>query len=208
MKKSNSVSKSWFCVFNNPEEHGFEGTPEEIVKKIMDTWIEDNPQRTCAVSYCISADGLKHLHGVFEDTIAMRFTLIKKVFPKMHIEPTKGNKEQSEDYINKRPPFDEKGEKIIYLGRHGEIKGRQGQRNDLEIIEELINQGKSPNEIMDLSLSYRRHDKIIREAYYRKRYKETPLIRDMTVYWHVGESGSGKSYTEIRLAEMHGEDSI
>lgn len=27
---SDSISKSWFSVFNNPEEHGLTGTPEEI----------------------------------------------------------------------------------------------------------------------------------------------------------------------------------
>jgi len=32
-------SKSWFCVFNNPEKHGYDGTPEEIVDKMIQAWI-------------------------------------------------------------------------------------------------------------------------------------------------------------------------
>ncbi len=32
---SDSISKSWFAVFNNPEEHGLTGTPEEICDTIM-----------------------------------------------------------------------------------------------------------------------------------------------------------------------------
>jgi hypothetical protein len=126
LSNNNDVSKSWFCVFNNPEEHGFCGEPS----KIAGDWIADNPQRTCAVAYCVSAEGLKHCHAVFEDTKAMRFTAVKKLFPSMHIEPTKGNKEQAEDYINKRPSFDEKGETVICVNRHGEIKGHQGRRNE------------------------------------------------------------------------------
>ena len=207
-RANQDVSKSWFCVFNNPEEHGYKGTPQEIVHALIETWIKENPQRTCAVAYCVSADGLKHCHAVFEDVRAMRFSAIKKIFPSMHIEATKGNKEQAEDYINKRPPFDELGEQIIYTNRHGEIKGRQGQRKDLEVIEELIEQGLTPDEIMDMSLEYRRYDKIIREAYYRKRDKETPLLRDITCYWHVGESGTGKSYMVTKLAELHGAHNI
>ena len=207
-RTNQDVSKSWFCVFNNPEKHGYEGTPQEIVHALIETWIKDNPQRTCAVTYCISADGLKHCHAVFEDVRSMRFSAIKKIFPSMHISATKGSKEQAEDYINKRPPFDEQGEQVIYSNRHGEIKGRQGQRKDLDIIEELIQQGLTPDEVMDMSLQYRRFDKIIRDAYYRKRDKETPLVRDIVCYWHVGQSGAGKSYTVTKLAEIHGEHNI
>lgn len=203
-----SVSKSWFCVFANPEEHGFTGEPHEIVDNIIEVWIADNPQRTCAVAYCVSEDGLKHCHAVFEDTKAMRFSAVKKMFPSMHIEPTKGNKEQAEDYINKKGRWEEKGEIIVYTNRHGEIKGCQGQRNDLEIIEELLNQGKTPNEIMSISLGYRRYEKLIRDAYFSKRYNETPKMREVIVYWHVGASGSGKTYEYVLLSEKHHDDNV
>ncbi|MCL2604835.1 MAG: hypothetical protein FWD90_10190 [Defluviitaleaceae bacterium] len=202
------VSKSWFCVFNNPEEHGYTGTPPEIVNNVIAKWIEDNPQRTCAVTYCISADGLKHLHAVLEDVRNMRFTTVKKIFPSMHIEATKGNKDQAENYINKKPPFDETGEEIKFTSRHGEIKGKQGQRRDMDIIEELINQGKTPNEIMDMSLSYRKYEKYIKDAYNRKRDKETPIKRDINVIWHWGASGTGKSHAIIKLVEEYGDENV
>ena len=206
--KNDSVSRSWFCVFNNPEEHGFSGAPDEIVERMKDCWIDGNPQRSCAVTYCISADGLKHCHAVFEDTKAMRFTIVQKLFPGMHIEPTKGSKEQAEDYINKRGKWEEKGESILCTVRDGEIKGKQGARKDFEAIEDLIQEGKTPNEIMDMSFSYRRYDKMIREAYYYRRFSQTPLQRDVSVYWHVGHSGSGKSYTFVKLSEQYGEDQV
>lgn len=203
-----SVSKSWFCVFNNPAQHGYDGTPEQIVEKMIETWIADNPQRTCAVAFCVSADGLNHCHAVFEDVKAMRFSAVKKLFPGMHIEPTKGNKDQAEDYINKRGKFEEKGEVIIYLRQQGEIKGCQGQRKEFEIIEDLLRQGKTPNEIMDIALVYRRHEKMIRSAYFRKRSLETPFFRDIKVYWHVGASGTGKSHVSRQMVEEHGEDYV
>jgi len=209
MKKTDdSVSKSWFCVFNNPEEHGYTGTPAVIVGDIIAAWVKDNPQRTCAVTYCISVDGLKHIHAVFEDVRTMRFSKIKKIFPSMHIEATKGSKEHAEKYINKMPPYDEQGEQIVFSDRYGEIKGKQGQRRDLDILEEFINNGMTPNEIMSMSLSYRKYEKMLRDAFYNKRANETPFKRNIIVTWHYGESGSGKSYTAVKLIEEHGEEKL
>ena len=201
-------SRSWFCVFNNPENHGFSGSPEEIAEQMKERWIADNPQRTCAVAYCVSADGLHHCHAVFEDTKTMRFTAVQKLFPGMHIEVTKGNKDQAEDYINKRGKWQEKGETILCIVRNGEIKGCQGQRRDFDIIDDLIQQGKTPNEIMSMSFSYRRFSGMIRDAYYQKRVSETPLQREVKTYWHVGLSGSGKSYCYVTLSKQYGSDSV
>ena len=202
-----TVSKSWFCVFNNPEEHGYIGTSDEIIERLKNEWIEDNPTRTGAWIYCVSADGLKHVHMVLEDSRAMRFSAIKKSYALgMHFEPTKGTKEQAEDYINKRGKFEEKGEKILASVTYGEIKGAQGRRRDLEVIDELISQGYTPNQIFDMDIRFRRDDKIVKQAYSRKRYKETPMVRDVKVVWHVGLSGSGKSYTMQKILLEHGED--
>lgn len=201
-------SRSWFCVFNNPEEHGFIGSSQEICDNIVSAWVDGFPTRSCAVTYCISSEGLKHCHVVLEDNKVMRFSAVKKAFPSMHIEPTKGNKEQAEDYINKRGKWEEKGEQIISTARYGEIKGAQGQRRDFEIIEDLIFQGLTPNEIFNQSFSFRRYDKYVKQAYYDKRVKETPVLRPVTVYWHVGESGSGKTYTYVQLCEQYGENNV
>ncbi|MDR1563784.1 MAG: hypothetical protein LBS74_02395 [Oscillospiraceae bacterium] len=197
--------RSWFCVFNNPREHGFKGTEQEICDAVADLWLMDNPQRTCAVIYCVSADGLEHCHVVLEDTKTMRFSTVKKVYPSMHIEPTKGNKEQAEDYINKRGKWEEKGEKVLAKTQHGEIKGVQGQRRDIEIISEMLEAGKTPREILELSFGNYRYETSIRKAYFAKRDKETPFMRDLEVYYHVGESGSGKSYTSQKLINEYGE---
>lgn len=205
---NDTMARSWFCVLNNPQEHGYIGTPEEITERIADEWVKDNPQRSCAIAYCISANGNHHLHKVLEDVKNMRFSAVKKVFPSIHMEPTKGTKEQAEDYINKRGRFAEKGEQVLYIARRGEIKGAQGQRRDLEVIEDLIQQGNTPFEILSMSLSYRRYEKYIRDAYYDKRYRETPRKREVNVVWHVGSSGSGKSYTQILLSEKYGESEV
>lgn len=75
---NDTMARSWFCVANNPQEHGYIGTPEEIAERIADDWVKDNPQRSCAIAYCISADGLHHLHKVLEDVKNMRSKVYKK----------------------------------------------------------------------------------------------------------------------------------
>lgn len=206
---SNEVSKSWFCVLNNPTNHGYSGTPAEIVDRILNEWVNDeHPTRTAAATYCISKDGLPHIHAIFEDTKAMRFSKIKKVFPTMHIEATKGNKEQAENYIKKRGSFEEKGEQIIYSNNIGEIKGTQGARRDLGIIDDLIEQGKTPNQIMDMSITFRRYEGLIKATYFAKRLKETSVKRNVRVVWHCGESGSGKTYEYVQMCEKYGRDDV
>lgn len=201
-------ARSWFCVWNNPQETIGLTEPKEIAEKALEMWLQEKPSRTGAVAYCISAMGLHHLHMVLEDSNQARFSALKKAFPKAHLEPTRGTKEQAEDYINKRGKFEEKGEQVLYIAKFGEIKGFQGQRKDFEILEYFIEEGKTPNEIMDMSFGYRRYEKMIRDAYYRKREKETPFIRDIKVYWHVGLSGSGKSFVASKIIEEHGEDNL
>ena len=201
-------ARSWFCVLNNPADHGFSGTPDEIAEQMKERWISDNPQRTCAVAFCVSAEGLPHCHAVFEDTKTMRFTAVQKLFPGMHIEVTKGNKDQAEDYINKRGKWQEKGENVLCVVRHGDIKGCQGQRRDFEIIDDLINQGLTPNEILEKSFSYRRYETMIKRAFFDKRMRETPILRDVKTFFHFGESGSGKTYMYVQLCEKYGADNV
>jgi len=145
---------------------------------------------------------------VLEDDSKVRFSAIKKIYPKAHLEATKGTKEQAENYIEKKGKFADSDEKVIYIARHGEIKACQGQRRDLQIIEEMLLQDKTPKEIMKSNFSYRRYEKMIRQAYNDKRLDLMPFKRDIEVYWHVGEPGSGKTYVAVQIAEEKGHDDV
>jgi hypothetical protein len=207
---SKESSRSWFCVLNNPSNlFGEDKTPDEMVEEAIEKWCEGKPQRTCAINYEIGDSGTPHMHMVLEDPAKSRFSALQKLFPTIHIERTKGNKEQAEDYINKRGRFVEKGHTVVVPAIYrGQIKAAQGLRNDLAIIEDLIEQGKKPEEIMDLSLHYRKQEPLIRKAYFRKRNKSTPPLRDVSVFWHVGDSGTGKSYSYKQLVDEHGEENV
>ena len=91
--------------------------------------------------------------------------------------------------------FSSKSLFIVCSTIRGEIKGCQGKRTDLDVIGDLINQGLTPSEILEQSFSYRRYETMIKRAFFDKRMRETPILRDVKVSLHCGESGSGKTYT-------------
>lgn len=202
---------SWFIVWNNPHEwlgDVVKDDPESISEYILESFIGEDRSRSGAVAYCISKDGLHHLHIVACCTNKMRFSAIKKIFPKAHLEPTRGTKKQADDYINKRGAFEEKGEKVVYIAQRGEIMSNQGSRTDLNALQGYINNGMTPDQIFDMNIAFRRYSTMIKDAYYSKRRSETPFIRDVKVYWHFGKSGSGKSYTAQKIIDDIGEKNI
>lgn len=202
-------TRSWFAVFNNPSDHGYEGSPQEVCERLRDEWITGSDTRSGAWAYCISADGLHHVHMVLEDTKTMRFGTIKKTYAKgMHFVPTKGTKKQADDYINKRGIFEEKGESVEFICYHGEIQGRQGSRSDIRNMYDRLKSGETPSDILsDTPSAYLRRE-VLQQMYFDIRSQNTPIVRPMQVYWHTGKSGSGKSYSRIKLANDVGEDNI
>lgn len=188
-------------------------TEQEICDTVLNMWVNSKPGRIGAVTYCVSEKGFHHLHMVLEveNANSDRFTYaaVQKIYgKKFHIEPTRGSKKEAEDYIYKRGKYMEKGEQVLAMAQIGEIKGNQGNRTDLQGVEEMIMQGLTPEEIMDSSVKLRRYEKIIKDAYYRKRYKETPFVRDVEVVYHVGMSESGKTYACNKLIEKIGEENV
>lgn len=205
---SHDSCRSWFLVLNNPSESIGNLSPQQMCDRICDMWVSNSPTRSCACLYCISALGLHHLHIVCEDSNKARFSALKSAFPRAHIEATRGNKKQVLDYIKKQGAFSEQGEEIVYMSQIGEIQGHQGRRSDLDEIEKFLESGLKPSEIMSKKLSYRKYEKMIKDAYFDIRKKSIPLVRDINVVWHVGESGTGKTYSYIKACEKFGDDDV
>lgn len=198
--EANERARSWFLVFNNPAEHIPEcedKTPEETVEYFCKVWTDKNGDNAaCAFAYCVSAEGLHHIHGIAENPNKVAFKVVKELYPGIHLEATKGTKRQAEDYLFKRGGFAEKGEKIIYYKVIGEIAGSQGKRMDLEKIEDMVKSGMSLAQIQEsLGAAYYKYEHIAKSYYFSSKQKELPRLRDIEVYWHTGASGSGKSYT-------------
>jgi hypothetical protein len=191
---STTASRSWFCVWNNPQET-YSGEPAEIAENALADWVSDHPTRTGAVAYCISAEGLIHLHMVLEDSSKARFSAVKAAFPKAHIEPTMGRKEEAENYITKQGKYAEKGEQVIYIARHGEIQGKQGQRSDLAEIVQMIESGASNKQIRQLypAQYFLHQSKIERIRQEIRQELASGEYRPLVVTYIYGTSGSGKT---------------
>ena len=214
-KLNESVSRSWFAVLSNPEEHGYVGSPEEICEILKNEWIKEHPLGRGWWGYCISTNGFKHVHMVLENSTVMRFSAVRKVYSKsnIHLEITKGSRKQVLDYISKKSPYDEKGEKVIASCSYGNIEGfkKYSLRNlqdTLIVIERLIDEGKTPTQIMEEDIRLRREEQLVRKCYMAKRYRETPPLRKVKVVWHAGGSSTGKSYTYVKLCELYGEENV
>lgn len=209
---ADTVARSWFAVLPYPEKY-YKGSPEEIIEQMQKEWIGDNPLKKGHWAYCISKDGLPHVHMVLENSVSMRFSAVKKAYPKAHLEETKGSRKQVIAYIKKLPPFDEKGEQVICFTSYGNIEGNKrfilsNMNETLNKIEELVEDGMTPNQIMAEDIRLRKEETLIRKAYFAKRYRETPPYRDIKVVWHVGGSGEGKSYSYIDLCCRYGDDKV
>lgn len=204
---NDTISTSWFAVFNNPADHDYKGTPQEVCERLRDEWIKDSQTRSGAWAYCVSSEGLHHVHMVLEDLKPMRFSKVKKEYCiGMHFEATKGNKKQADDYINKRPPFDEKDEEVLFICYHGDIRGKQGRRSDLQDYYDRMSAGETPDDILNTSPKAFAHVNVLKNMFYHIKNNTTPLVRDIKVYWHIGRSGSGKSYERVLRANELGTD--
>ena len=191
------------------QDHDFTAT--EMVETLISFWTEEDENRSCAINYEIGDDGVHHCHMVLEDKKAVRFSALQKLFPTIHAELTRGTKEEVFAYLNKTGKHEEKAHTIVVpMHIYGEIRAsKQGKRTDLEIIEQLLEEGQSPEEIMSQSLSFRRFSKLIKEHYYQMRLRTSPRFKEnMEVVYHVGASRSGKSYQQIRLMEEFGDNNV
>lgn len=217
-KAKDTQSRSWFIVIDYVRDNGVAGiTPEdmklmsneEICQTVANKWASD--KRQAAITYCRSASGMDHLHGILSSNSTVRFSTIKNFLgEKAHIEMTQGTKKEAEDYINKMGKYAEKGEVILAKFQIGEIKGRQGVRSDIQLIRDAINEGLTWRAVMRLEDRFYspKYVSIIKNMYFDKRNQETPFKRDVKVHWLVGDSGSGKTGITLDLLKEYGEDSF
>lgn len=165
----------------------------------------NNEERTDneLLEYCKSLNNLKyvvfqrekghhacteHIQMYIEFTLGKRFETIKSYFPRAHIEERRGTKAQARDYCMKSDT--RIGEPIEY----GTFVDN-GKRSDLFDIYELVKDGATDYEIMDMFPSqYMRYFKAIqncRQTYVFEKFRKTFRKLDVTYIW--GPAGSGKS---------------
>lgn len=209
LPKKDTTMRSAFCEFPVKKENHPDMTEEDICKWFCEQWVQGMQSRQAICVYCISENGYHHVHTVFSADTSFRWSAVKNAIPvNGDIQGTRGTKKQALAYIRKEGKYEEKGETVVCEYNIGDIQDNQGMRSDLDKIGAYITEGLRPNEIMSINIKYRKHDKIIRDAYFAKCSADTPFLREMYVEWHCGESGSGKTYFIKDLIDAYGEEEI
>lgn len=176
---------------------------EEVIKMVADKWMAKYPNGACAITYCVSAKGMEHLHAVLENENAISFSSLKKFLgKKASIEATKGNKEQALNYINKEGEHAESGEIIKSKLIIGDIQGKRLKSSESgsklqAAVDEMLEDGLTPDDVIGCDAYLLKNKETLWEMYskeLREQYKEDGYtIKDRKVYLDIGATGSGKS---------------
>ena len=209
--KKDERHRSWMLTYQNPP-NGW----QDLLHSIL--------ERMPLVYWCFSLEhapktGTPHVHIFITARHAIRFSTVRNYFLPhiVHIEEKRKGTTRAEcrAYVGKFGKWygTEKAKSQVEgsfeeWGKVPTSKDKSGHRSDLDYIEDLIEDDHTPNEIFDMSIRYRQYEKMVKGAYYRKRFKETPASRKVTRVWCVGSAGSGKSHREVLLTEQFGEDSL
>lgn len=190
---ADSRTRKWQIIINNPNEKGYS---HDWLKQILSGLNQ-------VVYWCMADEigecGTYHTHLYVAFKQAIRFSTIKKKFEGGHFEMCRGTSQENRDYIFKEGKWekDKKGETHLKDTReeYGQMPiERPGARNDLADLYDMIKQGMSNYEIMEVCPQYLFNvDKIerVRQMYREEKYKST--FRQLEVTYVYGQTGTGKT---------------
>lgn len=189
--KQDKQSRKWQLTINNPAEKELS---HHVLKEILS-------QIKPIQYYCMSDEiaSSHHTHIYIHCTSPVRFSTLKNKFPTAHIELARGTSVQNRDYVFKEGKWqNNKKHETNLIDTHeeyGELPvERQGARNDLADLYDMIKQGASDYEILDSNPEFfsqiDRMEKV-RQTIYQDVYKNEFRHLDVTYIW--GETGSGKT---------------
>lgn len=186
--------RKWLLTINNPQEHGF---GHERLKAIL-------VDMKSVVYWCMAdeiglEDGTYHTHLFIYGKSGIRFSTVKKAFASAHIDAAKGTCKQNKEYVTKTGKWegDKKQDTRVdgTFEEYGELPvERQGTRNDLEDLYDMIKSGMSNYEILEQGSGYMLNlDSIdrTRQILVQEEYKLK--WRDLEVVYIYGDTGTGKT---------------
>jgi len=200
--------KAFFITQNNPSDYGLDHD------KIIDI-IHAKFKNRVYWCMCDEEGSTYHTHIYILLSKKKRWSAVHNAFPHAHIEASvKGSPQECVAYIKKEGKFSKEKKETNFPNtfyEEGTIPDYfiSADRTEMLLqIEDMLDSGMRPTEIMDKSLVFRQYESLIRKQYFAKRFNETPPLRDVEVIWHLGSSGSGKSYSYVKLCEAHGAESV
>lgn len=198
-------SRKWLLTINNPKEHGL--LHEDIIK-VLDKFK--------AVKYWCMCDeigknGTYHTHLLIYGENAIKFDVVKKKFPPAHLNYCRGTVRENRDYIRKEGKYKGSTKEDTNIPETFQESGempleRQGQRNDLIDLYDMIKSGMSNYEILEQNPEVMLHiDKVerVRYAVMQEKFKST--FRKLEVYYCFGKAGCGKTRS---VMEKYGYENV
>lgn len=197
---SNSQSRKWSLVINNPLECGFDHNT--ICERLMLFF----PDYFCMADE-IASTRTFHTHIYIYSHSPMRFNTIKGRFPTAHIEKTLGSSKENRDYILKVGKWEnsDKSETRVEgsFYEYGELPKERAEKNpQMSELIENIKDGKRTAEIIEEAPSYAfrvRDIEVLRETLLSEEYANDN--RNLEVTYIFGASGTGKTRG---IFEKHG----
>lgn len=194
-EKKDLQNRKWQLTFNNPSEHG--ATHEEL-KAVLSSirgqlyW--------CMCDEIGGKTQCYHTHLFIFRPSPFKFSQVKKLFPSAHIEYCNGTNQDNRAYIRKEGKWENSDKKETNLIDTFEESGecpeeKQGARNDLTELYDMIKSDCSMFEILEANPNYMKQlDKIdrVREVLRYEEFKNKRRTDMQVEYWY-GESGIGKS---------------
>lgn len=189
---SNSQSRKWALVINNPLECGFD---HEV---ICETLMKFFPDYFCMADE-IAKTGTFHTHIFVYSHSPMRFSTLKGRFPIAHIEKAYGSAKENRDYILKSGKWenDEKSETSVEgsFYEYGTLPKERDENNPkMSKLLDNIREGKQTTEIIDDTpeFAFRIRDiDVLRQTLLSEKY--ITENRELAVSYIFGASGTGKT---------------
>lgn len=185
--------RKWQITLNNPADKGY--THDVLKERLAEI---SSIEYWCMCDE-VGENGTYHTHLYFYRPSGVRFSTVKNLFPEAHIEMAKGTHQQNRDYIRKEGKWAKDKKKETNLIETFEEMGempleRQGSRNDIADLYNMIKSGMSDFEIIEDSPQYlmnidkiERARQIIRDNQFRNTW------RNLEVTYVYGTTGTGKS---------------
>ena len=146
MENTNTQSRKWIILLNNPVEHGFDR------EKITETLMMFSPDYYCG-SDEIGESGTPHTHIFLYSRSPIRFSTIKSRFSVAHIEQAYGSVLQNRAYIEKSGKWSdsEKASTIVENSffEYGVPDEKVENISKMSRLIENIRAGKKTTEIID-----------------------------------------------------------
>ena len=193
-ENSKTQSRKWLLTINNPVEKDY--THEKLIE-IMSLF-------KSVTYFCLSDEigkktGTYHTHLFMYSPNGIRFSTVQNRLPNCHIDYCKGSAQQNKDYVFKEGKFagtdkeDTRIDGTQYEWGTLPVE-RQGRRNDIVDLYDMIANGMSDFQILDTSPDYMLNLNQIRQTRQvikSEKFKNT--FRQLTTTYIWGSTGGGKT---------------